>query len=394
MARPSISGPGAGQPSLNPLGVQFFSSLEGLEIATSGDRQLIRGHNLVGAVRLQFGKPGFFDDEAGEHREVLSSIDGIDLPLSMHVFPFPQPDEWEGQWFFFDVQLHPYQLHFRWKIVDGEESATRTWEDLYGRLAQVRGHLYYQPVAARSLRLVEGFFPNIAPRTSFHGPINTTTFRFKARTLTNFQLKCCGFIQCRTYLTLPRDNDTPFKGGQTFHILAYMPHDQQPWRSRIEWMKKSAEGGFPSGKWMYGRGSIVGVLNAALLEDELQPGQDVLVVLVDEFGFTSKASLDVGGGSEISVSPRKAGATEQGKAQNPFTYSPVSSPAKHPTEPRSSRDVARNGKANGRETAVDDGASERATQLPSPPRLGSPNLVGSQTERQQGQNSQYTFLQV
>jgi hypothetical protein len=159
-------------------------------------------------------------------------------------------------------------------------------------------------------------------------------------------------------------------------------------------MKKSAEGGFPSGKWMYGRGSIVGVLNAALLENELQPGQDVLVVLVDEFGFTSKASLDVGGGSGISVSPRKAGATEQGKVRNPFTYSPVSSPAKRPTEPRSSGNVARNGKANGMETAVDDGASERATQLSSPARLGSPDLVGSQTERQQGQNSQYIFLQV
>jgi hypothetical protein len=70
-ARSSISGHGPGQPSLNPLAVQFFSSLEGLEIVTSGDRQLIRGHNLVGAVRLQFAGPGFFEDERGEHREVL-----------------------------------------------------------------------------------------------------------------------------------------------------------------------------------------------------------------------------------------------------------------------------------------------------------------------------------
>lgn len=114
-------------------------------MATSSDRQLIRGHNLVGAVRLQFARPAFFDDEAGEHREVLNSLDGIDVPLSMHVFPFPQMDEWEGQWFFFDVQLHPYQLHFRRKIVDGEESAVGTWEDLYGKLAQVRGHLCIQP---------------------------------------------------------------------------------------------------------------------------------------------------------------------------------------------------------------------------------------------------------
>ncbi|KAM4055542.1 hypothetical protein HRG_015053 [Hirsutella rhossiliensis] len=29
----------------------------------------------------------------------------------MHVYPFPQMDEWESQWFFFDAQLHPYQLH-------------------------------------------------------------------------------------------------------------------------------------------------------------------------------------------------------------------------------------------------------------------------------------------
>lgn len=41
----------------------------------------------------------------------------------------------------------------------------------------------------------------------------------------------------------------------------------------------------PPRKWIYGRGSIVGVLNATLLEEELQPGQDILVVLVDEFGL-------------------------------------------------------------------------------------------------------------
>ncbi|KAH7119309.1 hypothetical protein EDB81DRAFT_76200 [Dactylonectria macrodidyma] len=388
MARSSISGQGSGQPSLNPLGVQFFSSLEGLEMATYGDRQLIRGHNLVGAVRLQFARPAFFDEEAGEHREVLNSLDGIDVPLSMHVFPFPQMDEWEGQWFFFDVQLHPYQLHFRRKIVDGEESAVGTWEDLYGKLAQVRGYLCIQPIATRSLRLVEveSCFPSIAPRTSFHGPIDTTTFRFKAETLTNHQRKCCGFVQCRTYLTPPRDGDTPFKGGQTFHILAYMPHDQQPWRSRIEWMKNSAEGGFTSRKWIYGRGSIVGVLNATLLEDELQPGQDILVVLVDEFGFTSKASFDAGGSSGIGVSPRKAGATEHGKGRNPFTNSPVGSPAKRSTEPPSLVGTSRDGKGSGKEMAVENESSETATQLPSPPKLGSPNRAGTRAERQQGLN--------
>lgn len=147
---------------------------------------------------------------------ILSSIDGIDVPLSMHVLPFPQPNKWEGQWFLFDVQLHLYQLHFRRRTVDGEESVVGTWEDLYGKLAQVRGHLRFnhtyrlslqpssgerrravlgscialqlqtrstdqtgakQPrsVATRLLRLVEGLSPNIAPRTSFHGPIDTTT---------------------------------------------------------------------------------------------------------------------------------------------------------------------------------------------------------------------------
>ncbi|KAG7424384.1 hypothetical protein Forpi1262_v014400 [Fusarium oxysporum f. sp. raphani] len=302
-------------------------------MATSSDRQLIRGHNLVGAVRLQFARPAFFDDEAGEHSEVLSGIDGIDVPLSMHVFPFPQMDEWEGRWFFFDVQLHPYQLHFRRKIVDGEESAAGTWEDLYGKLAQ---------------------------------------------------RKCCGFVQCRTYLTPPRDGDTPFKGGQTFHILAYMPHDQQPWRSRIEWMKKSAEGGFTSRKWIYGRGSIVGVLNDTLLEDELQPGQDILVVLVDEFGFTSKASFDVGGSSGIGVSPRKAEATEHGKGRNPFTNSPVGSPAKRPPKPRTLAGISIQLTGSEKEMTVEDESSETAKKFPSPPRLGSPSTAGTRVERQQG----------
>ena len=74
-------------------------------------------------------------------------------------------------------------------------------------------------------------------------------------------------LQCSTYLVPPRDRDPTFKGGQTFHILAYMPHDQQAWKSRIDWMKSSPEGGFTSRKWIYGRGSIVGVLNPALLEE-------------------------------------------------------------------------------------------------------------------------------
>lgn len=99
-------------------------------------------------------------------------------------------------------------------------------------------------VAERSLRHTVGCFPTIAPRASFQGPIDSTTFRFKAGSLSEHQLKCCGFVQCQTYLVPPRDNEAPFKGAQAFHILAYMPYDQQPWKSRIGWMKNSAEGGF------------------------------------------------------------------------------------------------------------------------------------------------------
>ncbi|RKK80150.1 hypothetical protein BFJ71_g16005 [Fusarium oxysporum] len=143
-SRARLSGAAPGQPALSPLGVQFFSSLEGLEIASSTDRQLIRGHNLIGAVRLQFVKASFFDGGAGEHGEVLDEIDGIDVPLSMHVYPFPQADEWENQWFFFDIQLHPYQLHFRRRVEDGEESIIGGWEDSYAKLAQVRGQMCVQ----------------------------------------------------------------------------------------------------------------------------------------------------------------------------------------------------------------------------------------------------------
>ncbi len=149
MARSSASGTGLGQSALTSLGVQFFSSFEGLEIISSTDRQLIRGHNLVGAVQLQFVRPSFFDDGAGEHGELLDEIDGIDVPLSMHVYPVPQTDEWESQWFFFDVQLHPYQLQFRRRVEDGPESAVGTWEDSYAKLAQVRGQMCVQPYVCK-----------------------------------------------------------------------------------------------------------------------------------------------------------------------------------------------------------------------------------------------------
>ncbi|KAM5353078.1 hypothetical protein ACJZ2D_017040 [Fusarium nematophilum] len=334
MARSSGTGPG--QPALNPLGVQFFSSLEGLEIASSADRQLIRGHNLVGAARLQFVRASFFDDGAGEHGEVLDEIDGIDVPLSMHVYPFPLADEWENQWFFFDVQLHPYQLHFRRRVEDGAESTVGVWEDSYAKLAQVRGQMCVQPISIRPLRPANDNFPTMTPRASFHGPVDTRSFRFKAGSLSNNQLKCCGFIQCSTYLVPPRDRDPTFKGGQMFHILAYMPHDQQPWKSRVDWMKSSPDGGFASRKWMYGRGSIVGVLNPALLEEELQPGQDILVVLADEFGFTSRAAFEGAAALRKESSTQKAKA-ELGKRRNPFSSSPDSSPSKRAKDPSSNK---------------------------------------------------------
>ncbi|KAH7110460.1 hypothetical protein EDB81DRAFT_927053 [Dactylonectria macrodidyma] len=168
MARRPPSGQGHGQPSLNPLGVQFFSNLEGLEVITSADRQLIRGHNLVGAVRLQFIRPTYFDEQGGEHAELLDWQNDLDIPLSMNVYHFPDIEEWDSQWFFFDVQPHPYQLQFRRKVVDGDESVVGSWEI---------------SVAETSLRHAGGFFPTIAPRAGFQEPIDTTTLRFKAGSL-------------------------------------------------------------------------------------------------------------------------------------------------------------------------------------------------------------------
>lgn len=179
----------------------------------------------------------------------------------------------------------------------------------------------------RPLGLANGSTPTIAPRASFYGPVDTTTFRFKTGLLSSNQLKCCGFIQCSTYLIPPSDRSATFKGGQVFHILSYMPHDQQPWKSRIDWMKSSPEGGFASRKWMYGRGSIVGILNPELLEEELQPGQDILVILTDEFSFTSKATFDGAAAMTKESSPQKATAGA-GKRRNPFSSSPDASPSK------------------------------------------------------------------
>ncbi|KAM5529294.1 hypothetical protein FOXYSP1_17138 [Fusarium oxysporum f. sp. phaseoli] len=345
-SRARLSGAAPGQPALSPLGVQFFSSLEGLEIASSTDRQLIRGHNLIGAVRLQFVKASFFDGGAGEHGEVLDEIDGIDVPLSMHVYPFPK--QMSGK----TSGSSSTSSSIRISYISAVESRT---------LAQVRGQMCVQAyvdalfestnvaetqahnISIRPLRLANDCLPTIAPRATFHGPVDTTAFRFKAGSLSNNQLKCCGFIQCSTYLVPPRDKDPTFRGGQMFHILAYMPHDQQPWKSRVDWMKGLPEGGFASGKWMYGRGSIVGVLNPALLQEELQPGQDILVVLVDEFSFTSKATLEGATVMRKASSPQKA-KVDLAKRRNPFSSSPDNSPPKRAKDPSSTRGMNGTGK--------------------------------------------------
>ncbi|KAL6406246.1 hypothetical protein AUP68_10416 [Ilyonectria robusta] len=210
-------------------------------------------------------------------------------------------------------------------------SQSRGWGQV-GR--RVVGNLVWKAGTERSLRHTGGFFPTIAPRASFQEPIDTTTLRFKAGSLSEDQLKCCGFVQCQTYLAPPRDNDPPFKGGRAFHILAYMPYDQQPWKSRIGWIKNSAEGGFVARKWVYGRGSIIGVLNAALLEKEPEPGQDILVVLVDEFGFTSRATFDSGGSTVSGLSPQKT-RSEPGMGRSPFSSSPVGPSSRRPSAPSS-----------------------------------------------------------
>ncbi|KAI8396529.1 hypothetical protein FOFC_21077 [Fusarium oxysporum] len=302
-----LSGAAPGQPALSPLGVQFFSSLEGLEIASSTDRQLIRGHNLIGAVRLQFVKASFFDEEAGEHGEVLDQIDGIDVPLSMHVYPFPQADEWENQRFFFDIQLHPYQLRFRRRVEDGAESAVGGWEDSYAKLAQVRGQMCVQACVDAQ------FGSTTVAEAQAHksGHLDKASQACE-RLLPNHGTTC--------YLPRARRHyNIPHQGG--------VVEQRSAEKSRVDWMKSSPEGGFASRKWMYGRGSIVGVLNPALLEEELQPGQDILVVLVDEFSFTSKAMFDGATVMRNRSSPQKVKA-EVGKRRNPFSSSPDSPPPK------------------------------------------------------------------
>ncbi|KAF2967331.1 hypothetical protein GQX73_g6277 [Xylaria multiplex] len=67
-------------------------------------------------------------------------------------------------------------------------------------------------------RAFGGCFPTIAPRASFQRPIDTTTFRFKAGSLSKMQLKCCGFVQCQMYPAPARGDDTTFKGAVILHI--------------------------------------------------------------------------------------------------------------------------------------------------------------------------------
>jgi hypothetical protein len=76
----------------------------------------------------------------------------------------------------------------------------------------------------------------------------------------------------------------------------------------------------------------------ALLEEALQPGQDILVVLADEFGFTSKATFDSATAMRKEPSPQKAKA-ELGKRRNPFSSSPVASPSKRTKDSSSSREA-------------------------------------------------------
>jgi hypothetical protein len=124
-------------------------------------------------------------------------------------------------------------------------------------------------------------------------------------------------------------------------------------------MKSSPEGGFASRKWMYGRGSIVGVLNPTLLDEEPQSGQDILVVLADEFGFTSKATFDSGTAIWNEASPQTA-KTELGKRRNPFSSSPGTSPSKGNTGPSFVRGT--NEWGLGKEKTVDDKSPVITTQ--------------------------------
>ncbi|KAH7007422.1 hypothetical protein EDB80DRAFT_684658 [Ilyonectria destructans] len=123
-----------------------------------------------------------------------------------------------------------------------------------------------------------------------------------------------------------------FKGGQMFHILAYTPHDRQPWKSRIDWMKTSPEGGFASRKRMYGGGNIIGLLDPTILKGALEPGKDILVVLMDEFGYTSKTTFEGAVIIDKDPPPQKF-RTEVAKRQNPFSSSPNASPLKRLKNP-------------------------------------------------------------
>ena len=69
------------------------------------------------------------------------------------------------------------------------------------------------------------------------------------------------------------------------------------------------------------------MLNPVLLEEALQLGRDILVVLADEFGFISKAIFDCTTAMRKEPSPQKAKA-ELGKRRNPFSSSPDASLSK------------------------------------------------------------------
>jgi hypothetical protein len=98
-------------------------------------------------------------------------------------------------------------------------------------------------------------------------------------------------------------------------------------------------------------------------------------VLVDEFGFTSRATFDGGGASGSGLSLQKPKA-EHPKWRNPFSNSPVSSPSKRPAH-----SLLGAGTGKGKEKAVDDDEiSAIAKQLSYSPRLTSSSEVLSQDQ--------------
>lgn len=94
---------------------------------------------------------------------------------------------------------------------------------------------------------------------------------------------------------------------------------------RIGWMKNSAEGGFASRKWVYERGGTIKCRMPYRSRRSPNLGQDILAMLIDEFGFTSRATIDgrrhrrCGNGNGLSPQKPKQ---EQVKGTSLFSSSP------------------------------------------------------------------------